>query len=184
MQTLAGLVSRYWWVIALRGVVAIAFGVLAFAWPGVTLTALVLLFGFYAVVDGIASIVVGIREYGERERWWATLLGGLISLGAGIATFLVPQITALALLTLIAIWAILRGIFEIVAAVRLRHVIRGEWLMGLGGALSIAFGLFMLARPGAGALAVVWWIAAYAVMLGLLLVALGFRARGLARVAA
>jgi uncharacterized membrane protein HdeD (DUF308 family) len=181
MQTLANLVSRYWWAIALRGAVAILFGVLAFAWPGLTLSALILLFGAYAVVDGVAAIVMGIKEYGERERWWATLLGGIVSLGAGIITFLMPGITTLTLLTVIAIWAIFRGILEIVAAIRLRHVIQGEWLLGLGGALSILFGLFMLAFPGAGALAVVWWIGAYAVALGIMLVALGFRARGLAQ---
>jgi uncharacterized membrane protein HdeD (DUF308 family) len=184
MQTLAGIVSRYWWTIALRGAVAILFGILAFAWPGVTLSALVLLFGAYAIVDGVAAIVVGIKEYGERERWWATLLGGLVSVGAGIITFLMPGITALTLLTVIAIWAIFRGTLEIVAAVRLRHVIKGEWLLALGGALSIAFGAFMIAFPGAGALAVVWWIGAYAVALGIMLVALGFRARGLAHRAA
>jgi uncharacterized membrane protein HdeD (DUF308 family) len=183
MKTLAGLVSRYWWVIALRGAVAILFGVLAFAWPGVTLSALVLLFGAYAVVDGAAAVVVGIKDYGERERWWATLLGGLVSLAAGIVTFMMPGLTALTLLTLIAIWAVIRGIFEIVAAIRLRKEIEGEWLMALAGALSIAFGLYMIAFPGAGALAVVWWIGAYAVAIGLMLVVLGFRARGLARAA-
>ena len=180
MKTLAGLVSRYWWVIALRGAVAILFGVLAFAWPGVTLSALVLLFGAYAVVDGVAAVVVGIKDYGERERWWATLLGGLVSLGAGIVTFMMPGLTALTLLTLIAIWAVMRGIFEIVAAIRLRKEIEGEWLMALAGALSIAFGLYMFAFPGSGAVAVVWWIGAYAVAIGLMLVVLGFRARGMA----
>ena len=184
MKTLAGLVSRYWWVIALRGAVAILFGVLAFAWPGVTLSALVLLFGAYAVVDGVAAIIVGIKDYGERERWWATLLGGLVSLAAGIVTFMMPGLTALTLLTLIAIWAVMRGIFEIVAAIRLRKEIKGEWLMALAGVLSIAFGLYMLAFPGAGAVAVVWWIGAYAVAIGLMLVMLGFRARGLAHRAA
>jgi uncharacterized membrane protein HdeD (DUF308 family) len=183
MQTLAGLVSRYWWAIALRGVLAIVFGVLAFVWPGATLASLVLLFGAYAIVDGIASIVIGIREFGERERWWATLLGGVVSVGAGVITFMMPGITALTLLFVIAAWAIVRGILEIVAAVRLRHVIEGEWLLGLAGALSIAFGVFMIAFPGAGALAVVWWIAAYAIVLGLMLVALGFRVKGLARAA-
>jgi uncharacterized membrane protein HdeD (DUF308 family) len=184
MQTLAGVVSRYWWVIALRGAVAILFGVLAFAWPGVTLSALVLLFGAYAVVDGVAAIIVGIKDYGERERWWATLLGGLVSLAAGIVTFMMPGLTALTLLTLIAIWAVMRGIFEIVAAIRLRKEIRGEWLMALAGALSIAFGLYMIAFPGAGAVAVVWWIGAYAVAIGLMLVVLGFRARRLTHRAA
>lgn len=180
MRTLAGLVSRYWWVIALRGAVAILFGVLAFAWPGVTLSALVLLFGAYALVDGVAAVVVGLKDYGEKERWWATLLGGLVSLGAGIVTFMMPGLTALTLLTLIAIWAVMRGVFEIVAAIRLRKEIKGEWLMALAGALSIAFGLYMIAFPGAGAIAVVWWIGAYAVAIGLMLVVLGFRARGLA----
>ena len=184
MQTLAGIVSRYWWMIALRGVLAIVFGVLAFIWPGATLATLVLLFGAYAFVDGVVSIVVGIKEYGERERWWATLLGGVVSLGAGIITFLMPGITTLTLLTLIALWAVVRGIFEIVAAIRLRHVIRGEWLLGLAGVLSIVFGVWMLAFPGAGAIAVIWWIGAYAIALGLMLVALGFRARGLAHAAA
>jgi uncharacterized membrane protein HdeD (DUF308 family) len=180
MQTLAGVVSRYWWVIALRGAVAILFGVLAFAWPGVTLSALVLLFGAYAIVDGIAAVIVGIKDYGERERWWATLLGGLVSLAAGVVTFMMPGLTALTLLTLIAIWAVMRGVLEIVAAIRLRKEIRGEWLMALAGALSIAFGLYMIAFPGAGAIAVVWWIGAYAIAIGLMLVVLGFRARGLA----
>jgi uncharacterized membrane protein HdeD (DUF308 family) len=180
LQTLATLVSRYWWAIAVRGAVAILFGVLAFAWPGATLASLVLLFGAYAIVDGIASVVMGVREYGQRERWWATLLGGLVSVGAGVVTFMMPGLTALTLLTVIALWAILRGVLEIVAAVRLRHVIEGEWLLGLGGALSILFGAAMIAFPGAGALAVIWWIGAYAIVLGVMLVALGFRARGLA----
>ena len=180
MQTLATLVSRYWWAIALRGAVAIVFGVLAFAWPGATLATLVLLFGAYALVDGLAAVVMGLKEYGEHERWWATLLGGLVSVAAGVVTFMMPGLTALTLLTLIALWAILRGVLEIMAAVRLRHVIRGEWLLGLGGVLSIVFGVAMIVYPGAGALAVIWWIAAYAIVLGLVLVALGFRARGLA----
>jgi len=179
MHTLEGVVSRFWWALVLRGVVAILFGMIAFFSPGITLVSLVLLFGAYAFVEGIASVVMGIREYGERERWWGTLLSGLISIGAGVVTLLSPGITALALLTLIAVWAILHGAFDIVAAIRLRHAIEGEWLLALGGVLSIAFGLLMLARPGAGALAVVWWIGAYALMLGVVLIVLGLRARSL-----
>ena len=163
-----------------RGIVAILFGVIAFVWPGVTLGALVLLFGVYAFVDGVAGIILGIKDYGERERWWATLLAGIVGVAAGILTFMMPGITALALLALIAVWAILHGIFEIVAAVRLRHSIHGEWLMGFIGALSVAFGVLMLMFPGAGALAVVIWIGAFAIASGIALIALGFRVRKIA----
>ena len=179
MSTLEALVSRFWWALVVRGVVAILFGLIAFFWPGVTLVALVLLFGAYAFIDGIASVVLGIREYGERERWWGTLLSGLVGIGAGIVTLLSPGITALALLTVIAVWAILHGILDIVAAIRLRDVIEGEWLLALSGVLSVGFGLLLLARPGAGALAVVWWIGAYALVLGVVLIVLGFRSRSL-----
>jgi uncharacterized membrane protein HdeD (DUF308 family) len=181
MHSFGSLVAQYWWTLVLRGAVAILFGIMAFLWPGVTLSALVLLFGAYALVDGIAAVIMGIREYGNRERWWATLLSGIVSVAAGIITFVMPGITALALLTLIAFWAIVRGVFEIVAAIRLRHEIEGELLLGLGGALSIAFGVLMLMFPGAGALAVIWWIAAFAIVSGVLLLMLGFRLRGFGR---
>jgi uncharacterized membrane protein HdeD (DUF308 family) len=181
MNSFEAVLSESWWAVLIRGIAAIVFGVLTFLWPGVTLAALVLLFGAYALVDGVASIVLGIREYGERERWWATLLVGLVSLAAGIITFLMPNITALALLMIIAIWAILHGVFEIAAAIRLRHAIEGEWLLGLAGALSIAFGVLMLLFPGAGAIALALWIGAFAFVMGVTLVVLSFRVRGLAR---
>jgi uncharacterized membrane protein HdeD (DUF308 family) len=181
MSTFESLVSQFWWTLLLRGAVAILFGVLTFVWPGVTLAALVLLFGAYALVDGIAAIILGIKEYGNRERWWATLVGGIVSAGAGLVTFMRPGITALALLSLIAFWAILRGVFDIVAAIRLRHAIEGEWLLGLAGAVSIAFGLIMLLFPGAGALAVIWWIGAFAIVLGVMWIALGLRLHGIER---
>jgi uncharacterized membrane protein HdeD (DUF308 family) len=181
MQTFGSTVSQFWWMLVLRGAVAILFGILAFMWPGVTLSVLILLFGAYALVDGIAAIIVGIKEYGDRERWWATLLSGLVSAAAGLVTFLMPGLTAIALLSLIAFWAIVRGVFEIMAAIRLRHEIEGELLLGIGGALSIAFGLLMLFFPGAGALAVVWWIAAFSIVYGVVMLALGFRVRGLGR---
>jgi uncharacterized membrane protein HdeD (DUF308 family) len=181
MTTFESLVSQFWWTLLLRGAVAILFGVLTFVWPGVTLAALVLLFGAYALVDGIAAIILGIKEYGNRERWWATLVGGIVSAGAGLVTFMMPGITALALLSLIAFWAILRGVFDIVAAIRLRHAIEGEWLLGLAGAVSIAFGLIMLLFPRAGALAVIWWIGAFAIVLGVMWIALGLRLHGIAR---
>jgi uncharacterized membrane protein HdeD (DUF308 family) len=174
-------VSQYWWTLLLRGIVAILFGLVAFLRPGVTLSALLLLFGVYALVDGIAAIILGIKEYGDHDRWWATLLGGFVSVAAGIFTFIMPGITALALLTLIAFWAIVRGVLDIAAAIRLRHAIEGEWLLGLGGALSIVFGVLMLTFPGAGALAVIWWIGAFAMALGVVLITLAFKVRGVAR---
>jgi len=182
MSSFESLVSRYWWTLLLRGMVAILFGVLTFVWPHVTLAVLILLFGAYALVDGIAAIIMGISQHGERERWWATLIGGVISVGAGVITFFRPGITAVALLAIIAFWAIARGIFEIVAAIRLRHAIEGEWLMVLEGAVSIAFGVLLVAFPGAGALAVIWWIGAFALVMGVVLVMLSFRLRGVGNV--
>jgi len=179
MDTLESHLSRFWWALVLRGAVAVLFGLIAFFSPGVTLVALVILFGAYAFVDGIAGVILGIKEFGERERWWGTLLSGIVGVGAGIVTFLMPGLTALALLTLIAVWAIMRGILDIVAAIRLRHAIEGEWLLALAGVLSVAFGLLLIVRPLAGALAVVWWIGAYALLLGVVLIVLGFRARSL-----
>jgi uncharacterized membrane protein HdeD (DUF308 family) len=179
MDTLESHLSRFWWALVLRGAVAVLFGLIAFFSPGVTLVALVILFGAYALVDGIAGVILGIKEFGERERWWGTLLSGIVGIGAGIVTFLMPGLTALALLTLIAVWAIMRGILDIVAAIRLRHAIEGEWLLALAGVLSVAFGLLLIVRPLAGALAVVWWIGAYAIVIGAVLLVLGFRARSL-----
>lgn len=181
MNSFEAVVSDAWWSVLLRGIAAIVFGVITFLWPGITLAALVLLFGAYAFVDGISAIILGIREYGERERWWATVLVGFVGVAAGVITFLTPNITALALLVVIAAWAIVRGVFEITAAIRLRHAIEGEWLLALVGVLSIAFGVLMLLYPGAGALAVVLWIGAFAFVTGIMLVVLSFRVRGMAR---
>ena len=173
--------SRFYWTLLLRGFMAILFGVLTLFWPGVTLSVLVLLFGVYVVIDGIAAIVLGIREYGDRERWWAPLLGGIVGVAAGLIALASPAITALALLILIGSWAIVRGVFDIVAAIRLRQVIEGEWWLALGGALSIAFGVFVIVFPGAGALAVATWIGIFAIALGIMLVMLGFRVQGIGR---
>jgi uncharacterized membrane protein HdeD (DUF308 family) len=147
----------------------------------VTLAALIVVFGAYALVDGIAAIVIGIKEYGDRERWWATLIAGIVSVAAGVFTFLMPGITALALLMLIAAWAIVHGVFEIAAAIRLREAVEGEWLLALAGVLSVAFGVLMLLFPGTGALALVLWIGAFAIVFGVMLIAFGFRIRGVTR---
>jgi uncharacterized membrane protein HdeD (DUF308 family) len=169
--------SRHWWAFALRGLVAILFGVLAFAWPGVTLQVLVLLWGAFAFVDGVLALVAAIRT--DNDHRWGLLLEGIVGIGAGIVTFLYPGLTALVLLYIIAVWALLTGILELVAAVRLRKVIQNEWWLALSGIVSVLFGIVLLAAPGAGALAVVWLIAAYAIVFGILNLALAVRLHGM-----
>ena len=172
-----------WWSIVLRGVAAILFGVLAFTWPHITLTALVFLFGFYALADGIFAIAAGVKSHGEFKRWWVLLVEGIFSVLAGVLAFLMPGITALVLLVLMAAWAIVTGVFEIAAAIQLRKYITGEWLLVLAGVASLVFGVALLINPSAGALAVVWLIGIYSIIFGVLLVGLGVRLRGLVRTA-
>jgi uncharacterized membrane protein HdeD (DUF308 family) len=166
-----------WWALAIRGALAVAFGMIAFLMPEITLTVLVLLFGAYATADGIFAIIAAIRASGRVKRWWALLLEGVLGVVAGVLTFVLPGITALVLLYLIAFWAILTGIVEIGVAIRLRKEIAGEWLMAMGGIASVLFGSLLVLFPGAGAVAVVWWVGAYAVLFGAVLLALGFRLR-------
>jgi len=166
-----------WWALAIRGVLAVMFGVLAFIWPGLTMTVLVLLFGVYAIADGILAIAAAVSKSERATRWWALLIQGVLGIMAGLLTFVWPGITALFLLYLIAFWAIFTGAFQIAAAIRLRKELTGEWLMALGGAASVVFGVLLLLFPGAGALAVVWWIGAYAIVFGVLLLALAFSLR-------
>lgn len=175
--------SRNWGWIALRGVAAVVFGVLAFAWPGVTLVVLALFFGAYALIDGICALVAAYRGREGGKPVWPLVLIGLLGVAAGFATFLWPEMTALALLMFIAVWALLIGIAQIAAAIRLRKEIDNEVWLGLAGLASVVLGLILFARPGVGALAVVWLIGTYAVLFGVLLVVLGFRVKGLPRLA-
>lgn len=170
--------ARNWWALALRGFFDVLFGIAAFVIPGITLVALVFLYGAFAMVDGIfalTAVLLG-RTQGGRP-WWSLLLEGIFGIAVGILTFAWPGITALALLYLIAAWALVTGILEITAAIRLRKEIEGEWLLALAGILSVLFALMLVANPGAGALAVVWIIGAYAIAFGVLLMMLGFRLR-------
>ena len=167
--------ARNWWALALRGLAAVLFGLLTFLVPGITLVTLVLLFGVYALVDGLFNVIAFFRVPAHH---WALLIEGVIGIIAGIVTFAWPGITAIALLYVVAFWAIFTGVFEIIAGIRLRKVITNEWLLLVLGALSLAFGILILFAPGLGALAIVLWIGAYACVFGIFLLALAFRLRG------
>ena len=166
-----------WWLLALRGLVAVLFGVLAFVWPGATLITLVWLFGAFALVNGLLSLILAAKAPKGYPRIGSLILGGLLGILAGLLTFVMPGITALGLLMLIAAWAIVTGIMEVVAAIRLRKIIANEWLLILAGIASVAFGVILFLRPAAGALAFIWWIGAWALIFGILLIVLAFRMR-------
>jgi len=170
-----------WRTLVLRGVAAVIFGVLTFIAPGASLFALVVLFGAYAIVNGFLNLVLAARTPGGEPRWGSLVFESIASIFAGALTLLWPGITALVLLLVIAGWAIATGIAQVIAAVRLRKQIRGEWLLALSGVLSVAFGVLLLLFPRAGALAVVIWIGAYAIAFGALLIALGLRLRSWGR---
>ncbi|WP_078083466.1 HdeD family acid-resistance protein [Microbulbifer mangrovi] len=171
-----------WWVALVRGLFAILFGVLTFIWPGISLLSLVILFGVYSLMDGAVAIYGAITGRGKVSRsslWWL-LFVGITGIAAGIVTFIYPQVTALVLVIFIGAWALVRGIFEIIGAVRLRKEIDNEWLLIFAGFMSVIFGLVLLVNPGAGALALLWLIGGYAIAFGIILVWLAFRLRKLA----
>jgi uncharacterized membrane protein HdeD (DUF308 family) len=178
LRQLATNLCDRWWVLLIRGIAAIAFGVLCFANTGLSLTTLVLMFGAYALVDGVFGIVAAVAGRKEIEDWWILLLWGLVGIAVGILTFANPEVTAIALVFYIGAWAIVSGVLQIVLAIRLRKEIEGELLLGLAGLLSIVVGGLLFARPGAGALAMVWVIGSYAIAFGLVLSILAFRVRG------
>jgi uncharacterized membrane protein HdeD (DUF308 family) len=170
-----------WWIFALQGVAAIVFGVLALVWPGITLLWLVILFAAYALVHGVLALTSGLRRGADGKPDWWRIVGGVVSIAAGVVAFAMPGITAYVLLVLIAAWAIVSGAIELVAAYQLRDVIRGEWLLALNGVVAIIFGILLIAFPSAGALAVVWLIGSFAIASGVILLALAMRLRGRAR---
>ncbi len=173
-------ISSKWWMFLLNGIAAILFGLMAFGWPGLTLLTLVWLFGIYCLADGFTAIWAAFAPRAETGRsWWQMLLIGLVSLFAGMTAIGQPGISAAVLLLVIAAWAVVRGVFEIVAAIELRKVIDNEWILILAGLASILFGVALVAQPGVGALAVVWWIGAFACLRGILMVVLAFTLRKL-----
>lgn len=171
------LLARNWWSLVIRGILAIAFGVLTFIWPGITIAVLVLLFGAYALIDGVVNLVGMFAGSRPEERWWALLIEGIVGIAAGLITFFWPGITALSLVFVIAAWAFVTGIFELVAAVRLRREISGEWLLILSGIASLLLGVLFAALPLVGILAIAFTVGIYAIIFGALMVSLGFRLR-------
>lgn len=171
--------SRHWWVLLLRGIAAITFGVLSYLQPGLTITTLVIFFGAYCLVDGILGLWTAYETYNKHKAWWSLVLGSVLSIGIAAMTFLWPGVTAFSLVMVIAFWSIFTGISQIVTAVNLRKEIDNEWLLGLAGAASVVFGFLLTIQPQGGALALVWMIATYAVIVGILMIMLAFKCKSL-----
>jgi len=173
--------ARNWgWVMA-RGIFAIIFGFLTFAWPGLTLLTLVIFYGAFALVDGVASLVAAVTKGAPAPRWWLVLVG-LIGIAAGLVTLFHPAITGIILLYFIAFWAIATGVFQIIGGIAMRKEIEGEWLLILSGILSVVFGGFMIVYPVAGALSVAFLIGMFAILQGVILIAFSLRLRRMAEV--
>jgi uncharacterized membrane protein HdeD (DUF308 family) len=171
---------RSWWVPALRGIVGILFGLLALMWPGLTLLTLVALFAAYALIGGIGSVVGAVQHRRVDEDWWLPMLLGLVSIGAAVVALGNPVLTTLVLVMVIGANALVTGVLDIVAAVRVRKEVKDEWLLALSGIASVLFGALVFLYPLAGAIALVWMVSVYTIITGALLLSLGIRARALA----
>ncbi|HEV2458713.1 MAG TPA: HdeD family acid-resistance protein [Ktedonobacterales bacterium] len=175
------LLARHWWVVALRGLAAVVFGILALVWPRGALIVLIALFGAYALVDGVLAVFLAFQGRENNRNWGWLLIEGIAGILIGIITFRWPGVTAVVLLAFIAVWAIITGAMEIFEAIELRRTINNEWLLILGGAASVIFGLLLILFPVGGALAVVWLIGIYAIIFGGLLLGLAWRLRSMAQ---
>ncbi len=174
-------IAKSWWLYALRGVAAIIFGILAFTRPGATILALVLVFGIYAVIDGVLAVIAAFQMREDYKQWWVVLLEGLAGILVGIIALINPFVTAGALLLVIAFWAVFTGIMEIIAAIQLRREIDNEWSLILSGILSVVLGIILVVFPSAGALGLIYAIGIYAIFFGLLELYLAFKVRGFAK---
>ena len=177
MTEYINLLARNWWLLLVRGLIAIFFGIAAFVWPGLTAAMLILMFGTYVLLDGIFGVVDAIRHRDRFDRWGFWLLDGVLGVVVGALTLFMPGISAFVLLMFIAGWAIIGGVLRIIAAIQLRREIKGEWLLGLGGVLTILFGVLLVAMPGAGIISLVWMIGIWAVAFGVIFTMLAFRLR-------
>lgn len=174
---MSALLAQNWWAVALRGVCAILFGLIALLLPGVTITTLVLLFAAYMLVDGIFAIVAGVRAASRRERWWPLILEGVVDIAASVIAIVAPIATILAFVWLSAAWAVISGAMMIAAAIRLRAT-HGKWWLGFGGVVSVVWGILLFVAPIPGAVVMTWWLGVYALVFGVALLVLAFRLRG------
>lgn len=173
------ILTRAWWTLLVTGIAAVLFGLLVFIWPLLALAVLVALFGAFAIISGISQIIAAIEGIEQHQSWVWLLVGGIVSVAAGLMTFIWPGITALVLLTIIPIWAIISGIVQIAVAIELRRQVPGEWLLLLGGVISILFGALVFFRPRTGVLAELVLIGTFALVFGIVTISLAFRLRGL-----
>lgn len=172
---IADLYKQAWWMLLIRGIFAVLFGILATTWPGLTLATLIIFFGAFALVHGLMAVIGSIVARKEADDWWLVLFEGIVGIIIGIMTFTWPTLTGLVLAYFIAAWALINGILRIYGAIKLRKAIEGEWLLIISGIIGVIFGIFVFARPLAGALAITWIIGVYAIIFGLLGIILSFR---------
>ncbi len=177
MASLAGAVQQGWWVFLLRGLAAVIFGILALVWPGLTLFVLIIAFGIWVIFDGVVEIWNGFTNREGHDRWWVDILLGIVGIVAGILIISLPGITAVVAMYYIGAWMVVTGILQIIYAIKLREEISGEWFLILTGVLSVILGIIFFIFPGSGAVSLVWLIAIYAIVFGIILVIFSFRAR-------
>ena len=171
------IIEKRWWVFALRGLIAVALGIIALVNPGIALLTLIIIFGIYSFVDGLFDVIISISNRKDNEKWWALLIAGIASVVIGVISLSNPSITGIALVYLIAVKALINGVLEIAAAIELRHFIEGEWMMVISGILSILFGIVLFASPNQGALAMLWVIGIFAIVIGIWLIIFAFHLR-------
>lgn len=167
--------TKFWWLLILRGLVSIAFAIVAFLNPRMAFEALVLILGVFLLADGVTTVYLGMRMRGHDANWWVVLLEGALGAALGLIALINPELSAAALVLILAVWLLVTGVFEIATAIKLREEIDNEWLMGLAGVISIALGVLMIVNPNAGAISIMYWLGFYAAAFGFLLLGLGLR---------
>lgn len=174
-DALADLYKSAWWMLLVRGIFLVLFGILATTWPGLALYTLIVFFGVFALVHGLMALIGSIANRAGNRDWWLVMLEGIVGIIIGVMTFAWPGLTGLVLAHFIAAWAVIMGILRIYGAIKLRREIEGEWLLIISGLISLLFGIFVFARPLTGAVAIAWLIGLYAIVFGVLGIVLSFR---------